>query len=171
MEKDIFKKHFGVYTSNYNLGDSMTTETIKDWWNNVKHIEDSIFPQALAYLMERNKRPFGFMAVCKLAKEWTKDNQFFDEVEKMKKNMAPNTSIQKKVTKFRQFIEVIHSKFKEGKMTGLKCIEEARDMCKTLKLEKMVPVDHPGDTAKKHEYEAHDLFREWVLNAWEGNPN
>ena len=171
MDKVIFKKHFKVYESNYNLVDSMTAETIRDWWDNVKHIEDAVFPLAMAYLMEKNKRPFGFMVVRGLIKEWRRDNQFREELELMKKGLPANTDVKVKVTKFRQFVEKIHQQFKDGKMTGLEAIENAREMCQTLKLEKQVPVDHPGTNGKKHEYEAHALFREWVLDAWERNPN
>ena len=170
LDKDVFKDKINMYMHNYNLTETMGKDKIRSWWKSTKHLNDEAFVRAMEYLMEKNIRPFGFMAVVRLSKEWDRDNKYLRMADELRK-IPVDTAIKKKVAKFRGFIEELNSQFKIGKVTGLEAIDKAREMSHKLRLQYQIPVDHPGDNAKQHQYDAHKLFREWVLDAWEKRLN
>jgi len=170
MDKDTFRDQLRLYIKNYNLGNHFGPNESRTWWSVVKHIDDTMFKNAMSYLMEKNIRPFGLMIVVRLAKAWQKDEKY-KILEAEMKNMKPDSSTKKKIMKFREFVEELHERFKAQRCTGQEAIESAREMSQRLRIEFQIPVDHPGESAKQHQYDAHRLFREWVLDSWEKRLN
>jgi len=95
MEQKIFKEMIDVYMQNYNLTESMDKESIKGWWKQTKHLDNDTFSRCMHYQMEKNIRPFGFMAVIRLAKSWQRDHKY-KILEAEMKSMTPRCQYPKK---------------------------------------------------------------------------